>query len=111
MIEKKEFCPIRDIISRFGDKWSILVLMHLYRNGVMRFNELNKIVPDISQKMLTVTLRKLESDNLINRKVYPQIPPKVEYMLSKVGETLIPHIHGLVDWAKEHKQDCYNQNN
>lgn len=109
MIEKKEFCPIRDIISRFGDKWSILVLLNLHCQKVLRFNVLNKCIPDVSQKMLTVTLRKLEADKLIIRQVYSEVPPKVEYQLSDIGMTLIPHIQGLVAWAKEHKDECFNR--
>ncbi|MDP4206158.1 MAG: helix-turn-helix domain-containing protein, partial [Bacteroidota bacterium] len=86
-IEKKsvtEFCPIRNILDRFGDKWSILVIITLGKNGKMRFNELNNAINDISQKMLTVTLRTLEADGLLTRTIYPQIPPKVEYELTEM---------------------------
>jgi DNA-binding HxlR family transcriptional regulator len=100
----ENFCPIRNVLDRFGDKWSILVLMELEKNTVMRFNELNRMVPDISQKMLTVTLRTLETDGLVTRKVYPEVPPHVEYQLTEVGYSLIPHIFSLVDWALEHKK-------
>ncbi len=72
-------CPIRDILSRLGDKWSLLILTTLHANGVMRFSDIQKSIGDISQRMLTVTLRSLEADGLITRKVYAQIPPKVEY--------------------------------
>jgi DNA-binding HxlR family transcriptional regulator len=99
----ENFCPIRNILDRFGDKWSILVLMELKKNKVVRFNELNRNIPDISQKMLTVTLRTLETDGLVARKVYPEVPPRVEYQLTEVGYSLIPHILNLVDWALEHK--------
>ena len=95
-------CPIRNILDRFGDKWSVLVLLTLYQNGVMRFSEINKAIPDISQKMLTVTLRTLETDGLINRMVYPQVPPKVEYKLTQIGDGLLVHIKSLVNWATEH---------
>lgn len=100
------FCPIRDILDHFGDKWSVLTLLELHRNEVLRFNHLQKNIPDISQKMLTVTLRSLECLKLINRTIYPEVPPRVEYRLTDVGETLMPHIQGLVDWALEHKEDC-----
>jgi DNA-binding HxlR family transcriptional regulator len=100
----KNFCPIRNILDRFGDKWSILVLMELEKNTVVRFNELNRIIPDISQKMLTVTLRTLETDGLVARKVYPEVPPRVEYQLTEIGYSLIPPILNLVDWALEHKE-------
>lgn len=102
----ESFCPIRDILSRFGDKWSILVLFSLNQNGVMRFNELAKAIPDISQKMLTVTLRTLESDGLVKRQLFPEIPPRVEYRVTDLGESLIPHIQGLIDWALVNKSAC-----
>ncbi len=94
-------CPIRDIISKLGDKWSLLTLVTLHANGVMRFSEINKTIGDISQRMLTVTLRSLESDGLIIREVYPQVPPKVEYCLTDKGKSLMPHIEQLVKWALE----------
>ncbi|MDR0832736.1 MAG: helix-turn-helix transcriptional regulator [Candidatus Symbiothrix sp.] len=100
----ENFCPIRHVLDRFGDKWSILVLMELKKNKVMRFNELNRTIPDISQKMLTVTLRTLEADALVMRKIYPEVPPRVEYQLTETGYSLIPHILNLVDWALEHKK-------
>ncbi|MDR1737681.1 MAG: helix-turn-helix transcriptional regulator [Candidatus Symbiothrix sp.] len=100
---EKNFCPIRDILDRFGDKWSILILWTLHENSVMRFGELGRTIPDISQKMQTVTLRTLEADGLIARKIYPEVPPRVEYSLTETGKSLIPHIQGLIDWALQHK--------
>ena len=94
-------CPVRDVISRLGDKWSMLVLITLNANGTMRFSDIHKTIEDISQRMLTVTLRTLESDGLIERKIYAEVPPRVEYYLTDTGETLIPHIEGLVGWALE----------
>lgn len=94
-------CPIRDILCRFGDKWSTLVLTTLHVNGTMRFSDIHKTIADISQRMLTVTLRTLEADGLVCRKVFAEVPPRVEYDLTKMGESLIPHIQGLVDWAVE----------
>jgi len=100
---EKNFCPIRDILDRFGDKWSILILWTLHENSVMRFGELGRKIPDISQKMQTLTLRTLEADGLIERKIYPEVPPRVEYSLTETGKSLIPHIQGLIDWAMQHK--------
>ena len=94
-------CPVRDVISRLGDKWSMLVLITLNANGTMRFSDIHKTIEDISQRMLTVTLRTLESDGLIERKIYAEVPPRVEYYLTDTGGTLIPHIEGLVGWALE----------
>ena len=95
-------CPVRNVLDRIGDKWSILVMMILNEGETFRFNELQKIIGDISQKMLTVTLRSLEADGLISRKVYPEVPPRVEYRLTDMGNSLIPHINNLVQWADEH---------
>lgn len=92
-------CPIRNVLSRIGDKWSILVLVTLHANGVMRFSDIHKTIGDISHRMLTVTLRALESDGLVHRKVYAEIPPRVEYRLTDMGNSLIPHIQELVGWA------------
>ena len=98
-------CPIRDILCRLGDKWSLLILTSLSSNGTMRFSEIQKTLGDISQRMLSVTLRSLEENGLISRKIYPEVPPKVEYSLTNSGEELMPYLKSLVDWALEHSQD------
>ena len=85
-----ENCPIRDILSRLSSKWAMLILITLDANEVMRFNDLQKSIGDISQRMLSVTLRTLEADGLIGRKAYPEIPPRVEYSLTPRGLSLIP---------------------
>lgn len=95
-----EGCPVRNVFDRFGDKWSILVLLILSEESPMRFNELNRVIRDISQKMLTVTLRTLEADGLISRKIYPEIPPRVEYRLTDLGKSLVPYINALAEWSK-----------
>jgi len=97
-----ENCPVRNVIDRIGDKWSMLVLLVLEEGKVMRFSEIHKTIETISQKMLTVTLKALEADGLVQRTVYPQIPPKVEYELTERGKSLLPHLHSLVNWANEH---------
>ena len=94
-------CPIRNILSRICDKWSILTIFTLEQRPVMRFGELQRTIPDISQKMLTVTLRTLEQDGIVKRQVYAQIPPKVEYSLTERGASLLPHLNSLIAWAKE----------
>ena len=96
-------CPIRNVLAKFGDKWSLLVLYHLYvaENGVMRFNELRRNMTDCSQKMLSQTLKNLESNNLVNRKLYPEVPPRVEYSLTDIGKSLMTSLDGLIKWAKE----------
>ena len=82
----------------------MLVLITLHSNGTMRFNDIQRSLDDISQRMLTVTLRRLENDGLISRKVYAEIPPRVEYTLTDMGQSLIPLISNLVDWALEHME-------
>lgn len=106
---KDERCPIRDILSRLGDKWSLLILTTLRANGIMRFSDIQKSIGDISQRMLTVTLRSLEADGLITRKVYPEVPPRVEYCLSRSGEGLIPHLDSLVGWALENMEGIIDE--
>lgn len=99
----------RDVLSRLGDKWTMLVLVTLKANGTMRFCDIQKTIGDISQRMLTVTLRSLETDGLIVRKVYAEVPPRVEYNLTEIGCSLMPHIESLVGWALEHMNDILNR--
>ena len=94
-------CPIRNILARISDKWSILVLFTLNQSALMRFNALQKNIPDISQKMLTVTLRTLEEDGFVKRQVYAEVPPRVEYSLTDRAVSLLPHINSLITWAKD----------
>ena len=94
-------CPIRNVLARICDKWSMLVIYTLstHREGPVRFNALRKLIPDISQKMLTSTLRTLEVDGYVNRKVYAEIPPRVEYSLTDRSFSLLPIIDSLISWA------------
>lgn len=96
-----ESCPVRNIISRFSGKWSMLILCVLSENEATRFNEIGKAIPDISPKVLTETLKNLEADGLISRKIFAEISPKVEYSLTVLGKSLIPLIENLVSWALE----------
>lgn len=92
-------CPIRNILARISDKWSMLVLFTLNQSGCMRFNALQKSIPDISQKMLTSALRTLEADGYVTRKIYAEVPPRVEYSLTARAYSLIPCINSLIEWA------------
>ena len=98
-------CPIRNVLSRVGDKWSMLVLFTLESNDTQRFKELQRNIPDISQKMLTATLKMLEADGLIRREVFPEVSPRVEYSLTKKGKSLLPLIDNLLSWASENMED------
>ncbi|PKU23563.1 winged helix-turn-helix transcriptional regulator [Telmatospirillum siberiense] len=93
-------CPVRNVLDRIGDKWTALTLSALAERP-RRFSELHRIIPDISKRMLTQTLRGLERDGLATRHVFPTKPPSVEYRLSPLGRTVLPPLGGLVAWAAE----------
>ena len=97
-----EICPVRNVIARFGNKWALLVILILSENKVLRFSELKKMIPDVSSRMLSSTLRTLEADGLVSRKVYPEVPPKVEYSLTETGLSLVLFIVQLTEWAQKH---------
>jgi DNA-binding HxlR family transcriptional regulator len=96
-----EGCQAREVLDRVGDKWSLFVISMLGQ-GTKRFTELKREVDGISQRMLTVTLRGLERDGLVSRKVYAVMPPRVEYSLTDMGRTLLGTSAALVIWAEEH---------
>ena len=98
-------CPVRNVLSRIGDKWSMLVLFTLETNKNQRFKELQRNIPDISQKMRTTTLKRLEGDNLVHREAFPETPPRVEYSLTDKGQSLLPLIDNLLVWASENMND------
>lgn len=99
-------CPIRNVVSRFSSRWALLVLLTLGGpDRPMRFRDLCKAIPDVSQKMLTSTLRELEADDLVARKAYPEIPPRVEYCLTSRGQSLVPLLNQLVDWSLKNMAD------
>ncbi len=94
---------VREIIGRVADKWTMLVLEVLEENGTVRFTRLGDLIGGISQKMLTKTVRQMESDGLVKRTVHPVIPPKVEYQLTELGHTLGAAFCGVWMWAEEHR--------
>lgn len=96
-----ENCPIRDVLDRVGDLWSLLILEAL-EGGKLRFSELQRSIPDISKQMLAKTLRLLEEDGLLRRTFFAEIPPRVEYELTDLGQTFVPPLRGLIDWANTH---------
>src|SRR6266581_8455479 len=97
-----ENCHAREMLARIGDKWSVYVIHVLGDAGTLRFNELRGEVEGISQRMLTVTLRGMERDGLVVRTVYPEVPPRVEYALTPLGNTLRQLVRGLVAWSGDH---------
>jgi DNA-binding HxlR family transcriptional regulator len=96
---RNQICPVRDIISRISDKWSLLTIYALGGYGTLRFNELKQKIGDVSQRMLTVSLRNLEKDGFITRTVYAEVPPKVEYGLTPLGKSLAQQLVFFVEWA------------
>lgn len=97
-----ESCPVRNIISRFSGKWAMLILCVLAENEATRFNSISKAIPDISPKVLSETLKNLETDGYVTRRIYAEIPPRVEYSLSPLGKSLIPLINDLIKWTMDH---------
>ena len=95
-------CPVRNVLGRFADKWSLLILCNLQGRGKMRYGEIRNSIPDISQKMLTSTLKQLEQDHLVTRKAYAEIPPRVEYSLTGLEMSLMPIIGSMIEWAQAH---------
>jgi DNA-binding HxlR family transcriptional regulator len=99
-------CPVRDVLDRIGDKWSILVVMTLATRA-QRFSELHRAIRDISKRMLTQTLRDLERDGLLTRHVFPTKPPSVEYRLTPLGHSLLEPMASLIDWADRRSSDIH----
>jgi DNA-binding HxlR family transcriptional regulator len=97
---------ISTLLSRIGDKWTVLVVQTLGQ-GTHRFNELRREIPSVSQRMLTLTLRNLERDGLVSRVVTPSIPPRVDYALTELGQSLQKPICGLATWAMDHVEDIH----
>lgn len=99
---KPEECPVRSVIDGIGDKWSVLILLHL-NHGDQRFTAIRRLIPDISQRVLTATLRKLERDGLVWRSVKPTIPPAVTYGVTALGLSLVVHLDALAQWASRNR--------
>jgi DNA-binding HxlR family transcriptional regulator len=102
--DSREDCEVRQILDRVADKWSLLVIA-LLEQRTLRFTELRRTIDGISQRMLTVTLRQLERDGLVERTVYPVVPPRVEYALTPLGVTLHDTIKSLVDWTERNQNE------
>lgn len=102
-------CPIRDVLDRIGDQWSLLVLEALAA-GTLRFNELGRVIDDISKQMLSRTLKRLESDGFISRTLYPEVPPRVEYALTNLGRSFLMPMRQLIQWADDnHAAICQSR--
>ena len=97
---QKKICPVKDIMATYGDKWSMYTILLLGQHTKMRFNEMRTAITGISQRMLAVTLRSLEQDGMISRTLYPEIPPRVEYTLTELGESLLKQMLEFATWAE-----------
>lgn len=106
-----EICPVRNVIARFGNKWALLIILVLSESGSIRFNNLGKLIPDVSSKVLASTLRILEADDLVKRTVFPEVPIRVEYELTNTGKTLVPIISMLTDWAQTNMKTIIKHRN
>lgn len=99
-------CPIRDVLDRIGDQWSLLVLETL-ADGTLRFNELGRAIGDISRQMLSRTLKRLEQDGFVSRTLFAEVPPRVEYELTALGRSFLVPMRTLIQWADEnHRAIC-----
>ncbi len=103
----ESFCPVRDVLSQVGDKWSVLAMVSMQKYGVCRFRDFQKDMPDISRKMLSQTLKDLEQYNLVIRKVYPEVPPRVEYSLTKLGESFLLPMNNVINWILDNKDNLF----
>ncbi|MCP4020340.1 MAG: winged helix-turn-helix transcriptional regulator [Desulfobacteraceae bacterium] len=102
--KKKYYCYFELTLQVIGGKWKSIILYHLGNEKVLRFGELKKAMPNITEKMLIQQLRELEADELVHRKVYKQVPPKVEYSLTEFGETILPTLQQLKEWGIQYEQ-------
>lgn len=104
-ITEHQQCPVNTTLEIIGGKWKVIILYHLFQ-GTQRFNELRRLIPNITQRMLTLQLREMENDGILHRKVYPEIPPKVEYSLTEFGQTLLPVIKAMHKWGNKYEKTC-----
>lgn len=110
MVTKKELppCPVATTVGLIGNKWKLLIIRDII-SGPKRFGELRKSLEGISQKVLTDCLRSMEEDGILTRTVYPEVPPRVEYSLSELGDTMRPIINAMASWGTEYKQRVEEQ--
>ena len=104
-------CPIRNVLSHICGKWSLLIIYVMHQNENIRFNALNRAIPDISQKVLTSTLRSLETDGFVTRQVYAEVPPRVEYSLTDRARSFIPLVESMIAWAQDNMADILKDRN
>ena len=96
-----EYCKAAPMLEWMGNKWALVVLLKVSENEPVRFNELYRTIPAISEKVLSQVLRQLYTDGILDRQLYPDVPPRVEYSVSDFGKTLLPHVKALINWGRE----------
>lgn len=101
--DKKYYCTVELSLQIIVGKWKPIIIHHLGMSGVLRFSEIKRTIPNVTQKMLTQQLRELEADGIVHREVYPQVPPKVEYSLTEMGQSVVPLIRALCDWGETYE--------
>lgn len=106
-LEKKFNCPVEATISQIGGKYKAVILYHLLNNELLRFNQIQKQMPQATAKMLSRQLRELETDGLVHREVYPVVPPRTEYSLTERGKTLAPIINEIYDWGRAYMDGSF----
>lgn len=106
-----EICPVRNVVARFGNKWALLIILVLSESEPIRYNELWRKIPDISSRVLSNNLRTLEADGLVLRTFYQEVPPRVEYSLTDTGQSLVPIILELTEWAQKNMKTIIEHRN
>lgn len=101
---KQYYCSVELTLQVIGGKWKPIIIYRLGEDGTLRFSDLKRAIPNITQKMLTQQLRELEADGVVHREVYPQVPPKVEYSLTELGTTVIPLMKTLCEWGNDYEE-------
>ena len=96
-----EYCKAAPMLEWFGNKWALVVLVKISNSSPMRFNELYRDIPSISEKVLSQVLKQLTADGIIQRELFPDVPPRTEYSVTDFGKTLLPHIEALLDWGRD----------
>lgn len=102
--DKQYYCNVELTLQVIGGKWKPIIIYRLGTDGTLRFSEVKRLIPNITQKMLTQQLRELEADGVVHREVYPQVPPKVEYSLTELGRSIMPVMESLCHWGRKYEQ-------
>lgn len=107
-----EYCKAAPILEWLGNKWALVVLVKISENEPVRFNELYRNIPSVSEKVLSQVLKQLTTDGIIERQLYPDVPPRVEYSITDLGKTLLPHVEALIKWGQDNfEQIMINRHN